>query len=170
MVGFCCNGHESHCSKYWSYPSPTWTALGTSTRKLDFRLDVDITGEGGFRVAQLTPSGSPTSIVISNGLTDAAPGSLRGLCLVVDDIVATRADIAARGIEISEVFHEANGGGPSVNTEGRVPGLAPGRARYFSFATFNDLEGNEWFFVLCAFRRYRPNLPSSTGSSGCQGG
>jgi hypothetical protein len=110
----------------------------------DYRLDIDITGEGGFRAAQLTPPGSPASIIISNGLTDAAPGSLRGLYLVVDDIVATRADIAARGVEITEVFHEANGGIPSVNTEGRVPGLAPGRASYFSFAIFNDPEGNEW--------------------------
>ncbi len=114
--------------------------------KLDWRLDVDIQGEGGFRAVHYTPTGSNASIIISNGLTDAAPGSTRGTYLVVDDIEVARADIASRGIEISEVFHEAKGGIPSVNKEGRTPGLAPERASYFSFAIFNDPEGNE--FIL----------------------
>jgi catechol 2,3-dioxygenase-like lactoylglutathione lyase family enzyme len=112
--------------------------------KLGWRLDADIQGENGFGAAQLTPTGSPASIIISNGLTDAAPGSSRGFYLIVDDVEAARADIAGRGVEISEVFHEASGGIPSVNLEGRVPGLAPERASYFSFATFSDPEGNEW--------------------------
>jgi hypothetical protein len=72
------------------------------------------------------------------------PGSAQALYLVVDDVEAARADIASRGVEISEVFHEANGGIPRANTEGRVPGLAPERATYFSFATFNDPDGNGW--------------------------
>jgi predicted enzyme related to lactoylglutathione lyase len=114
--------------------------------KLDWRLDVDIQGEGGFRAVHYTPTGSHASIIISNGLTDAAPGSTRGTYLVVDDIEAARADIASRGIEITEVFHEAQGGIPSVNKDGRAPGLAPERASYFSFAIFNDPEGNE--FIL----------------------
>ena len=114
--------------------------------KLDWRLDVDIQGEGGFRAVHYTPTGSPASFIISNGLTDAAPGSTRGTYLVVDDVEAARADIAARGIEITEVFHEAQGGIPSVNKEGRTPGLAPERASYFSFAIFNDPDGNE--FIL----------------------
>ena len=113
-------------------------------QKLGWRLDADIKGENGVQVVQVTPPGSPASIIISNGLTDVPPGSAQGLYLVVDDVEAARADIASRGVEISEVFHEANGGIPSVNTEGRVPGLAPGRASYFSFATFNDPEGNGW--------------------------
>lgn len=112
--------------------------------RLDWRLDVDIKGDDGFRAVHYTPTGSPASIIISNGLTDAAPGSARGLYLVVDDVEAARADIAARGVEISEVFHEAKGGIPSVNTEGRTPGLAPERASYFSFATFSDPDDNEW--------------------------
>jgi catechol 2,3-dioxygenase-like lactoylglutathione lyase family enzyme len=112
--------------------------------KLGWRLDLDKVGENGFGAAQLTPTGSPASIIISNVLTDAAAGSVRGLYLVVDDVEAARADIAGRGVEISEVFHEANGGIPSVNLEGRTPGLAPERASYFSFATFSDLDGNEW--------------------------
>ncbi|WP_159619998.1 VOC family protein [Arthrobacter zhaoguopingii] len=114
--------------------------------KLDWRLDVDIQGEGGFRAVHYTPTGSHASLIISNGLTDAAPGSTRGTYLVVDDVEAARADIASRGIEITEVFHEAQGGIPSVRTEGRTPGLAPERASYFSFAIFSDPEGNE--FIL----------------------
>ena len=112
--------------------------------KLDWRLDIDIKGEDGFRAVHFTPTGSPASIIVSNGLTNAAPGSVRGLYLVVDDVEAARADIASRGVEISEVFHEAQGGIPSVKLEGRTPGLAPQRASYFSFATFSDPEGNEW--------------------------
>jgi catechol 2,3-dioxygenase-like lactoylglutathione lyase family enzyme len=111
---------------------------------LGWRLDLYKVGENGFGAAQLTPTGSPASIIISNVLTDAAAGSVRGLYLVVDDVEAARADIAGRGVEISEVFHEAQGGIPSVNLEGRTPGLAPERASYFSFATFSDPDGNEW--------------------------
>ncbi|MBJ2122572.1 VOC family protein [Arthrobacter sp. MSA 4-2] len=114
--------------------------------KLDWRLDVDLKGEGGFRAVHYTPTGSHASIIISNGLTDAAPGSTRGTYLIVEDVEAARADIASRGIEITEVFHEAQGGIPSVRTEGRTPGLAPERASYFSFAIFTDPEGNE--FIL----------------------
>jgi catechol 2,3-dioxygenase-like lactoylglutathione lyase family enzyme len=114
--------------------------------KLDWRLDVDIQGEGGFRAVHYTPTGSAASFIISNGLTDAAPGSTRGTYLVVDDVEAARADLASRGIEITEVFHEAKGGIPSVRTEGRTPGLAPERASYFSFAIFHDPDGNE--FIL----------------------
>ncbi|WP_159802154.1 VOC family protein [Arthrobacter zhaoguopingii] len=114
--------------------------------KLDWRLDVDLKGEGGFRAVHYTPTGSHASLIISNGLTDAAPGSTRGTYLVVDDVEAARADIASRGIEITEVFHEADGGIPTPKTEGRVPGLAPERASYFSFAIFSDPDGNE--FIL----------------------
>ncbi len=114
--------------------------------KLDWRLDTDIKGENGLIGVHYTPTGSPTSFFISNGLTDATPGSTRGTYLVVDDVEAAREDIASRGIEISEVFHEANGGIPTPNTQGRTPGLAPERASYFSFAIFHDPDGNE--FIL----------------------
>ena len=111
---------------------------------LGWRLDLFKVGENGFGASQLTPTGSAASIIVSNVLTDAAAGSTRGLYLAVDDIEAARADIAGRGVEISEVFHEANGGIPSKNLDGRTPGLAPERASYFSFATFADPDGNEW--------------------------
>ncbi|WP_159617464.1 VOC family protein [Arthrobacter zhaoguopingii] len=114
--------------------------------KLDWRLDIETESKDGIRAVHYTPTGSHASIIISNGLTDAAPGSTRGTYLVVDDVEAARADIASRGIEITEVFHQTDGGIPTPDTEGRTPGLAPERASYFSFAIFSDPDGNE--FIL----------------------
>ncbi|HVD27800.1 MAG TPA: VOC family protein, partial [Mycobacteriales bacterium] len=68
--------------------------------KMGFALDHD-TAVGSVRIVQLTPRGSGCSIVL--GTTDMAPGSLRGLQLVVRDIRAARAELAGRGVEIGEV-------------------------------------------------------------------
>ncbi|MGN9813179.1 VOC family protein [Micromonospora sp. BQ11] len=111
---------------------------------LGWREDADI-GEGDGRVVQLTPPRSGCSIMLGRSLTTAAPGSTQGLYLVVDDVEAARAELAGRGVEVSEVFHDAEGGLPRANGGGRVPGLAPERASYFSFASFSDPDGNVWF-------------------------
>ncbi|MDP9844837.1 VOC family protein [Streptosporangium lutulentum] len=111
---------------------------------LDFRLDADFAVGENFRVVQLTPPGSEASIIIGNGVTSAAPGSVQGLHLVVTDIVATQADIAARGVDISEVFHDADGVFHHAGTEGRVSGPHPERRSYKSFASFSDPDGNGW--------------------------
>ena len=76
---------------------------------LGWRLDADFAKSEDFRVVQLTPPGSPASIIFGTGLTSAAPGSADGLQLVVDDIDAARAELASRGAEVSEVFHDAGG-------------------------------------------------------------
>jgi len=112
--------------------------------KLGWRLDADFPNEDGSRVVQFTPPGSPASIHFGTGYITSAPGSSQGLYLIVEDVEAARAEIAGRGVEISEVFHEAKGGIPRATTEGRVTGLAPDRGTYFSFATFNDPDGNGW--------------------------
>lgn len=112
-------------------------------QRLDFRLDADFVVDEGYRVVQITPPGSPTSIIIGAGLTTAAAGSAQGLHLVVTDIEATRADIAARGVDISDVFHE-DGVFHHPGTEHRINGAHPEHASYASFATFNDPDGNEW--------------------------
>jgi catechol 2,3-dioxygenase-like lactoylglutathione lyase family enzyme len=104
---------------------------------LGWRMDIDYVNSDGFRVVQLTPPGSPASIVIGDGITDAAPGSVDGLQLVVQDVEAARDELARRGADISEVFHHAG-------TAGRVPGHAPERANYGSFASFSDPDGNGW--------------------------
>jgi catechol 2,3-dioxygenase-like lactoylglutathione lyase family enzyme len=112
--------------------------------KLGWRLDADFPLEDGSRVVQFTPPGAPASIHFGQGFITSPPGSAHGLYLVVDDVEAAREEIAGRGIDISEVFHEAAGGIPRANTEGRVPGLAPERGTYSSFATFSDPDGNRW--------------------------
>ncbi|MGI5281951.1 hypothetical protein ACQEVF_01355 [Nonomuraea polychroma] len=75
---------------------------------IGFREDVGFSGPGGFRVVRLTPPGSTASIIIGSGVTGAAPGSERGVHLVVDDIDAARTELQSRGVEVSEVFHDAN--------------------------------------------------------------
>lgn len=73
------------------------------TSKAGFNADHDHEVGGGVRFVQLTPPGSACSISIGTGLTDAAPGSARGLQLVVDDAAAAHAELAGRGVEVSDL-------------------------------------------------------------------
>ena len=68
-----------------------------------FGLDVDHSAGDDFRVVQLTPRGSACSIAIGKGVSQAQPGSVEGLQLVVDDADAARAELVGRGVEASEV-------------------------------------------------------------------
>ena len=111
---------------------------------LGWRMDIDYANGCDFRVVQLTPPGSQASIVIGTGITEAAPGSVDGLQLVVDDIEAARDELAGRGADVSEVFHDIAGIFHRAGTTGRVPGRAPERATYGSFASFSDPDGNGW--------------------------
>ena len=104
--------------------------------KLGFRLDVDHHPNEQFRVVQMTPPGSACSITIGKGVTTAEPGSVRGLHLVVADIEAARAELVARGVEVSEVFH--------FGPQGQEPGPDPNRGDYNSFVSFADPDGNAW--------------------------
>jgi catechol 2,3-dioxygenase-like lactoylglutathione lyase family enzyme len=71
--------------------------------KAGFNLDHDHTVSDEMRFVQLTPPGSACSIAIGKGTTEAEPGSVEGLQLVVDDINAAHEELAGRGIEVSEV-------------------------------------------------------------------
>jgi catechol 2,3-dioxygenase-like lactoylglutathione lyase family enzyme len=113
-------------------------------QQLGFRLDADFSGEDGLRVVQLNPPDSECSVIFGDHLTTAAPGSVRGLHLVVHDIEEARADLVERGVDISEVFHDAGGIFHHAGTEARVSGPDPERADYGSFASFSDPDGNEW--------------------------
>jgi catechol 2,3-dioxygenase-like lactoylglutathione lyase family enzyme len=113
-------------------------------QSLGFRLDADFPGDGGFRVVQLTPPGSPTSIIFGNGVSSSAPGSVRGLYLVVDDIDAAREYLVSRGVDVSEVYHDAGGVFEHAGTKHRLPGADPNRGSYASFASFSDPDGNGW--------------------------
>ena len=110
--------------------------------KLGFRLDIDIVSEN-FRGIQFTPPHSDASIIFGNGVTSASPGSAE-LVLAVDNVDAARDDLIARGVNVSEVFHYA--GGPFNNAIGnaRVSGRDPQGRSYFSFASFEDPDGNRW--------------------------
>ena len=62
----------------------------------------------------------------------------------VDDVEAARAELAARGVDISEVFHDEGGVFLHAGTEGRVPGPDPKGGSYGSGASFSDPDGNGW--------------------------
>jgi catechol 2,3-dioxygenase-like lactoylglutathione lyase family enzyme len=104
---------------------------------LGWRLDADFAVGASFRVVQFTPPGSPCSIHFGSGVTAAAPGSTRGLFLIVSDIEAARSGLVAHGAAVSEIFHRGVGEAPT-------PGRDPQRRSYFSYATFSDPDGNEW--------------------------
>ncbi|TWP47023.1 glyoxalase [Lentzea tibetensis] len=113
-------------------------------KTLGWRLDADFVGDDGFRVVQLTPPGSQASIIFGNRVTSAVPGSVQGLHLVVTDVEAARAELVGHGVQVSEVFHDANGIFHRAGTEGRVAGPDPERRSYSSYASFSDPDGNGW--------------------------
>src|SRR5262245_59620416 len=73
--------------------------------RLGWRLDAEFASGDDFRVIQFTPPGSGCSVIFGKNVTAAAPGSARGLYLIVSDIVAAREELRGRGVAVSEVFH-----------------------------------------------------------------
>jgi catechol 2,3-dioxygenase-like lactoylglutathione lyase family enzyme len=112
--------------------------------KLGFRLDIDYAADDKFRVLQFTPSGSDASIIFGRGITSKKPGSADGLTLVVEDVETARKDLIGRGIAVSDVFHYAGGPFNNSTQNPRVIGRDPEGRSYFSFASFEDLDGNSW--------------------------
>lgn len=92
------------------------------TEKVGFEEDLDHSGEGGFRVVQLTPPGSACSVCIGTGIVNTPPGSVKGLHLVVSDIEAARAELTERGVDVGGV--QDLGG--------------------ILYASFSDPDGNGW--------------------------
>jgi len=112
--------------------------------KVGFRLDIDYVANKDFRVLQFTPPGSDASIIFGKGITSATRGSTDSLVLAVNDINAACADLIARGAEVSEVFHYANGPFNNTGENPRVGGRDPQGRSYYSFASFSDPDGNGW--------------------------
>jgi catechol 2,3-dioxygenase-like lactoylglutathione lyase family enzyme len=110
---------------------------------LGWRLDADFVNGDTWRVVQVTPPGSPCSVVFGKGFTTAEPGSVKGNFLVVEDVDAARAEIKGYGVDISEVFH-FDGDLHVTGRQGRVPGRHPENRSYFSWAEFSDPDGNSW--------------------------
>ncbi|MFC5996030.1 VOC family protein [Pseudonocardia hispaniensis] len=115
------------------------------TENVGFDLDVDHQAGPDFRVVQLTPPGSACSIAFGLGISDAQPGSVHGLHLVVTDIDAARAELIERGVAVTEIRH--------MTPDGWVPGSDPEHRDYGSFADFADPDGNLW---VLQERGYRP--------------
>jgi len=111
---------------------------------LGWRLDADFATGEEFRVVQLTPPGSEASIIFGKGITSATPGSIQDLQLTVFDLDKARDGLVGRGVDVSEVFHDAGGVFHHAGTEARVAGPAPEHADYGSFASFSDPDGNGW--------------------------
>jgi catechol 2,3-dioxygenase-like lactoylglutathione lyase family enzyme len=111
---------------------------------LGWRLDIDLAAGDDFRAVQMTPHNSEGSIIFGKGVTSAKPGSGHSLVLAVDDIPAAREDLIARGVDVSEVFHYAGGPFNNAVENPRVGGRDPQGRSYFSFASFEDPDGNGW--------------------------
>jgi uncharacterized protein GlcG (DUF336 family)/catechol 2,3-dioxygenase-like lactoylglutathione lyase family enzyme len=111
---------------------------------LGWRLDIDYSAGDNYRAIQFTPPGSGCSIMFGKNVSTAAPGSVKGLHLIVSDIQAAREDLLRRGIAVSEAFHDA--GGIFHHAEGKslVSGPNPQRKSYASYASFSDPDGNGW--------------------------
>ena len=119
--------------------------------RLGWRLDADFASGNDYRVIQFTPPGSGCSVIFGKNVTAAAPGSAQGLYLIVSDIAAARDELLGRGVEISEVFHDAGGvyagtDEPYLFGRLRVSGPDPEHRSYRSFASFSDPDGNGWLF------------------------
>jgi catechol 2,3-dioxygenase-like lactoylglutathione lyase family enzyme len=113
---------------------------------LGWRLDIDYTAADDFRVIQFTPPGSGCSVIFGKNVTTAAPGSAKGLHLIVSDIQAARDALLRRGVGISEPFHDAGGIFHHASSERLVSGPSPQRKSYASYASFSDPDGNGWVF------------------------
>jgi catechol 2,3-dioxygenase-like lactoylglutathione lyase family enzyme len=103
------------------------TAKAFYTDQVGFNLDHDVSPAPGMRVVQMTPPGSPCSVVIGEGMPLGEPGSTKGPQLVVDDIDAVHDELTGRGVPISPV--------QQLGPEG-TPGSR--------FAFFTDPDGNGW--------------------------
>ena len=113
--------------------------------KMGFSVDVDHRASDAFRVVQLTPPGSACSITIGVGVSQVAPGTYQGLHLIVTDIVAARAWLVERGVEVSEPFH--------FGPEGQTAGPSPERSDYNSFLSLNDPDGNGWLIQEVGYQK-----------------
>ena len=118
---------------------------------LGWRLDADFADGKDYRVIQFTPPGSGASVIFGKNVTAAAPGSAQGLYLVVSDIEAARKELRDRGVDVSEMFHAANGvftgkHEPFLLGRDRVSGADPEHRTYQSYASFSDPDGNGWLF------------------------
>jgi catechol 2,3-dioxygenase-like lactoylglutathione lyase family enzyme len=116
---------------------------------LGWRFDGDFVHADDWRGIQFTPPGSGCSVIFGKNVSAAAPGSAQGLYLIVSDIEAAREELLSRGVQVSEIFHDAgdvHGGRdePYLFGRSRISGPDPDHRSYRSFASFHDPDGNGW--------------------------
>jgi len=139
---------------------------------LGWRLDADVATDESFRVVQVTPPGSPTSVIFGTSVTQQPPGSAEGLHLVVADIDAAHDDLKRLGADPSDVFHDAGGVFHHGGTDARVPGPDPQRTSYGSFLSFSDPDGNGWLLQEITHRlpgRLDPSLTAFSSTDDLAG-
>lgn len=129
---------------------------------LGWRLDADVATDDTFRVVQVTPPGSPASVIFGTSVTAQEPGSAQGLHLIVGDIEAARDELKRLGADPSEVFHDVGGVFHHAGTDARVPGPDPQRGSYGSFLSFSDPDGNGWLLQEITTRLPGRVDPSAT--------
>jgi catechol 2,3-dioxygenase-like lactoylglutathione lyase family enzyme len=107
--------------------------------QLGWRLDADLMIDEQYRIVQLTPPDSPTSIQFGTGITTMEPGAVQDVYLVVEELEAARNELIAHGAEVSEIWH-----GKGLGSSGHLAGPDPNGGSYGSFASFSDPDGNRW--------------------------
>jgi catechol 2,3-dioxygenase-like lactoylglutathione lyase family enzyme len=112
---------------------------------LGWRLDGEFTSGDSFRSLQYTPKGSACSVQFGANVTTSPPGSAQGIHLIVSDIEQARADLVARGVDATEVYHCAEGYACRFpGNDPPITGPHPDRGTYGSFVSFSDPDGNGW--------------------------
>jgi catechol 2,3-dioxygenase-like lactoylglutathione lyase family enzyme len=131
---------------------------------LGWRIDADF-ANGDWRAMQMTPPGSPCSIIFGKGVTTTAPGSAQGNFLIVDNVETACAELKEKGVDVSEVFH-FEGPLQVYTTQGRAPGRDPQGRSYSSWASFADPDGNTWMLqeitTRLPGRGYGVDIPTLT--------
>ena len=112
------------------------TAKDFYANKLGFGVEMDLQLNPDFRVARLIPPGSRCGIAIGTGLSDATPGTAKGMHLMVLDAIEVARDLAHRGVNFNGPYHFVDGA--------RVSGLHPTREPFNTFLDFADPDGNAW--------------------------
>jgi catechol 2,3-dioxygenase-like lactoylglutathione lyase family enzyme len=125
---------------------------------LGWSLDIDATTGDDLRVVQFTPTGSGCSVMFGKGITNAAPGSVQNLHVIVSDLDAAREHLLRRGVAVSDAFHDDGGIFHRIGAEGHVPGPNPQHKSYASYASFNDPDGNGWV-IQEVTARLGPDIP-----------
>jgi catechol 2,3-dioxygenase-like lactoylglutathione lyase family enzyme len=133
-------------------------------QNLGWRIDADFSN-GDWRAMQMTPPGSPCSIIFGKGVTTATPGSMQGNFLIVDNVDTARAELKEKGVDVSEVFH-FEGPLQVYTTQGRAAGRDPQGRSYSSWASFSDPDGNTWMLqeitTRLPGRGYGVDVPAMT--------